>query len=109
MPDSEPYAAAKGALGALTHAMALSLGPKTRVNAIGPGWIDTHDSQLSDADRLQQPVGRVGKPEDIAQAVLFLASDKAGFITGSTLIVDGGMSRRMIYHGDDGWTYTPKP
>ncbi|HAM64052.1 MAG: hypothetical protein A2Y20_08290 [Firmicutes bacterium GWF2_51_9] len=106
--DSEGYAMAKGALGSLTHAAALSLGPKVRVNAIAPGWIQTKPSRLSDSDLLQHPVGRVGTPEDIAKAVLFLASEDAGFITGETLTIDGGMSKRMIYHQDEGWIYDPK-
>lgn len=106
--DSEGYAMAKGALGSLTHAAALSLGPKVRVNAIAPGWIQTKPSTLSDSDLLQHPVGRVGTPEDIAKAVVFLASEDAGFITGETLTIDGGMSKRMIYHQDEGWTFTTK-
>lgn len=107
MPDSEAYAAVKGAMSAMTHAMAMSLGPKTRVNAIAPGWIDTLESNLTPSDLMQHPLHRVGTPEDIAKACLYLASDKAGFITAATLVVDGGMSKQMIYHGDHGWTFNP--
>lgn len=107
MPQSETYAAAKGAIHSLTQAMAISLGPKIRVNSISPGWIDTSNSTFSKADELQQPVGRVGRPEDIAYLVRFLASDEAGFITGEDIKVDGGMSKLMIYHDEHGWTYQP--
>lgn len=93
-PNTEAYAASKGALVALTHAMAISLGPKVRVNAIAPGWI-TDDDDLRPVDHQQHPVGRVGRPEDIAGAVLYLAG--AGFVTGQVLSVDGGMTRKMIY------------
>ncbi|MGV9009025.1 SDR family NAD(P)-dependent oxidoreductase [Brevundimonas sp.] len=93
-PNTEAYAASKGALVALTHAMAISLGPKVRVNAIAPGWI-TDDEGLRPVDHQQHPVGRVGRPDDIAQAVLYLAG--AGFVTGQVLSVDGGMTRKMIY------------
>lgn len=93
-PNTEAYAASKGALVALTHAMAISLGPKVRVNAIAPGWI-TDEEDLRPVDHQQHPVGRVGRPEDIAQAVLYLAG--AGFVTGQVLSVDGGMTRKMIY------------
>lgn len=93
-PNTEAYAASKGALVALTHAMAISLGPKVRVNAIAPGWI-TDDDDLRPVDHQQHPVGRVGRPEDIAWAVLYLAG--AGFVTGQVLNVDGGMTRKMIY------------
>lgn len=106
-PDSEAYAASKGGLLALTHALAVSLGPRgIRVNAISPGWIETGDWQKSsqavnpvhsEADRKQHPVGRVGKPEDIAKACLFLTSEEAGFITGTNLVIDGGMTVKMIY------------
>ncbi len=105
-PDCEAYAAAKGGLLALTHALAISLGPDVRVNAICPGWIETgpwqradrrHEPDHSEADRAQHPVGRVGTPEDIAAAAAFLASDAAGFVTGQHLVVDGGMTRKMIY------------
>ena len=83
--------------------MAVSLGPKIRVNSISPGWIDTGYGICEGPDAVQQPAGRVGNPDDIAEAVLFLCSDKAGFITGENLCIDGGMTRLMIYHGDCGW------
>ena len=106
-PQTESYTAAKGGIAALTHAMAVSLAGKARVNSISPGWINTTGSEITGADALQQPVGRVGKPEDIAEMVLFLCSDKAGFITGENICVDGGMTRQMIYHGEHHWTMTP--
>ena len=106
-PQTESYTAAKGGIAALTHAMAVSLAGKARVNSISPGWIDTTGSGIDGADALQQPVGRVGKPEDIAAMVLFLCSDKAGFITGENICIDGGMTRLMIYHGEHGWEYKP--
>ena len=102
-PQTESYTAAKGGIAALTHAMAVSLAGKARVNSISPGWIDTTDSAITGPDASQQPVGRVGKPRDIAEMVLFLCSDKAGFITGENICIDGGMTRLMIYHGDNGW------
>ena len=104
-PQTESYTAAKGGISALTHAMAISLAGKVRVNSISPGWIDTYDSNITGADALQQPVGRVGKPEDIAELALFLCSEKAGFITGENICVDGGMTKLMIYHGEHGWSY----
>lgn len=104
---TESYSAAKGGITALTHAMAVSLAGKARVNAIAPGWIDTTGTDFTGLDALQHPAGRVGTPEDILQAVLYLSSPAAGFITGQTLVVDGGMSRKMVYHGDEGWTYAP--
>ena len=104
-PQTESYTAAKGGIAALTHAMAVSLSGKARVNSISPGWIDTTGSEITGADARQQPAGRVGKPEDIAEAVLFLCSDKAGFITGENLCIGGGMTKLMIYHGDNGWEY----
>lgn len=103
MPQSESYASAKGGISALTHALAVSLGPKVRVNSIAPGWIETDGAVYSGADASQQPVGRVGKPEDISNMVLFLCSDKAGFITGENITIDGGMMHQMIYHDDHGW------
>ena len=106
-PQTESYTAAKGGIAALTHAMAVSLADKARVNSISPGWIDTTGSVITGADALQQPAGRVGKPEDIAEMVLFLCSEKAGFITGENICVDGGMTRQMIYHGEHHWTMTP--
>ncbi|MDF1793626.1 MAG: SDR family oxidoreductase [Thalassobaculaceae bacterium] len=112
-PDTEAYSAAKGGVIAVTHALAMSLGtredrdsPAIRVNAISPGWIETgpwqkvsgrRDATHSDADRQQHPVGRVGTPQDIAEAVLYLLDDRAGFITGQNLVIDGGMTKKMIY------------
>ena len=104
-PQTESYAAAKGGIAALTHALAVSLAGRARVNSISPGWIDTAGSDFAGPDALQQPAGRVGKPEDIAALILFLCSDKAGFITGENICVDGGMTRLMIYHGEHGWHY----
>ena len=104
-PQTESYTAAKGGIAALTHAMAISLAGKARVNSISPGWIDTAESSIKGLDALQQPVGRVGKPEDIAELILFLCSDKSGFITGENICVDGGMTKLMIYHGEHGWKY----
>ena len=106
-PQTESYSAAKGGIAALTHAMAISLAGKARVNSISPGWIDTTGSSITGADALQQPAGRVGKPADIAELALFLCSEKAGFITGENICVDGGMTRLMIYHGEYGWEFTP--
>ncbi|MCH5171261.1 MAG: SDR family oxidoreductase [Erysipelotrichales bacterium] len=103
MSQSESYAAAKGAMKSLTHALAVSLGPKTRVNAIAPGWIETKNKAYSGSDANQQPVGRVGVPKDISELVLFLCSNKASFITGQEFVVDGGMSKLMIYHDEHGW------
>ncbi len=103
-PQTESYTAAKGGIAALTNAMAVSLAGKARVNSISPGWIATTGSEITGADALQQPAGRVGKPEDIAEMVLFLCSEKAGFITGENICIDGGMTRLMIYHGEHGWT-----
>ena len=106
-PQSESYSAAKGALSALTHALAVSLGGKVRVNSISPGWIDSDYTVYEGPDAVQQPAGRVGNPLDIANMVLFLCSDKAGFITGENICIDGGQTRLMIYHNDCGWTYNP--
>lgn len=103
-PQTESYTAAKGGISALTHALAVSLAGKVRVNAIAPGWIDTDYTVYEGPDATQQPVGRVGNPMDIANMVLFLCSDKAGFITGENICIDGGMTRQMIYHNDFGWT-----
>ena len=103
-PQTESYTAAKGGITALTHALAVSLAGKVRVNSISPGWIDTAYTVYEGSDVIQQPVGRVGNPLDIANMVLFLCSDKAGFITGENICIDGGMTRQMIYHGDNGWT-----
>lgn len=107
-PQTESYTAAKGGISALTHAMAMSLAGKVRVNSISPGWINTEDTVYEGADALQQPVGRVGNPLDIANMVLFLCSDKAGFITGENICIDGGMTKQMIYHGDHGWNLREK-
>ncbi|RHT69688.1 SDR family NAD(P)-dependent oxidoreductase [Ruminococcaceae bacterium AM28-23LB] len=104
-PFTESYTAAKGGIAALTHALAVSLRDKARVNSISPGWIDTTGSQFFGADERQHPVGRVGTPQDIAQMVLFLCSDKAGFITGENIYIDGGMTHQMIYHDDCGWRF----
>lgn len=104
-PQTESYTAAKGGIAAPTHAMAVSLAGKARVNSISPGWIDTTGSDISGPDATQQLVGRVGKPEDIASMVMYLCSDKAGFITGENICIDGGMTRQMIYHGEHGWTF----
>ena len=106
-PQSESYSAAKGGISALTHALAVSLGGKVRVNSISPGWIDTNYTVYEGPDAVQQPVGRVGNPLDIANMVLFLCSDKAGFITGENICIDGGQTRLMVYHNDFGWTYQP--
>lgn len=103
-PQTESYTAAKGGISSLTHALAVSLAGKVRVNSISPGWIDTDFARFTGADALQQPAGRVGNPLDIANMVLFLCSDKAGFITGENICIDGGMTRQMIYHGDYGWS-----
>lgn len=103
-PQTESYTAAKGGIAALTHALAVSLGGKIRVNSISPGWIDTAYTIYEGPDADQQPAGRVGNPMDIANMVLFLASDKAGFITGENICIDGGQTKLMIYHGDNGWT-----
>jgi NAD(P)-dependent dehydrogenase (short-subunit alcohol dehydrogenase family) len=104
-PQTESYTAAKGGIAALTHALAVSLAGKARVNSISPGWIDTTDGVFEAADALQQPAGRVGNPKDISNMVLFLCSDKAGFITGENICIDGGMTRQMIYHGENGWKF----
>jgi NAD(P)-dependent dehydrogenase (short-subunit alcohol dehydrogenase family) len=94
-PDTHAYAASKGGLVALTHSLAISLGPDIRVNCISPGWIAMPDADLRPRDHDQHPVGRVGRPEDIAEAVLYLA--RAGFVTGAEIVADGGMTRKMIY------------
>ena len=106
-PQSESYTAAKGGISALTHALAVSLSGRVRVNSISPGWIDTAYTVYEGPDALQQPVGRVGNPLDIANMVLFLCSEKAGFITGENICIDGGQTRLMVYHNDHGWTYEP--
>jgi NAD(P)-dependent dehydrogenase (short-subunit alcohol dehydrogenase family) len=109
-PDTESYTAAKGGISALTHALAVSLAGRVRVNSISPGWIDTsgwHDgadpTAFSPPDLAQHPVARVGTPPDIAKAVMYLCGDDAGFIDGENIVADGGMTHQMIYHGDNGW------
>ncbi|MBP5491710.1 MAG: SDR family oxidoreductase [Clostridiales bacterium] len=104
-PQTESYTAAKGGISALTHALAVSLAGKVRVNSISPGWIDTTGSDITGPDAAQQLAGRVGKPADIAEMALFLCSEKAGFITGENICIDGGMTKLMIYHGEHGWTF----
>ncbi|GFM79312.1 oxidoreductase [Pseudomonas cichorii] len=102
-PDTEAYAASKGGLLALTHALAISLGPEIRVNAVSPGWIDARDPSvrraepLSEIDHAQHPAGRVGTVDDVAAMVAWLLSRNAGFVTGQEFVVDGGMTRKMIY------------
>jgi NAD(P)-dependent dehydrogenase (short-subunit alcohol dehydrogenase family) len=103
--DTESYTATKGAITALTHGLAISLAGKVRVNAISPGWINTTYGVFSEEDNKQHPVGRIGLPEDITNAVMFLCSDKSGFITGQDITIDGGMSKLLIYHNECGWTY----
>jgi NAD(P)-dependent dehydrogenase (short-subunit alcohol dehydrogenase family) len=103
-PETESYTAAKGGISALTHALAVSLAGRVRVNSISPGWIDTAFTAYTGADADQHPVGRVGNPLDIARMVMYLCSDMAGFITGENVCIDGGMTKQMIYHGDCGWT-----
>lgn len=102
-PQTESYTAAKGGIAALTHALAVSLAGQARVNSISPGWIDTAYTIYEGPDAIQQPAGRVGNPMDIANMVLYLCSEKASFITGENICIDGGMTKQMIYHGDSGW------
>jgi len=104
-PQTESYTAAKGGISALTHALAISFSGRARVNSISPGWIDTSYKVYHGSDAAQQPAGRVGTPDDIANMVLYLCSDRAGFITGENICVDGGMTKQMIYHGDFGWFF----
>ncbi len=106
--NTESYTAAKGGITALTHAMAVTLSGIARVNCISPGWIDTTSNNYEGADANQHPVGRVGKPEDIVNAVLFLCDNKSSFITGQNITVDGGMTKLMVYHDDQGWIYNPE-
>ena len=107
-PDTESYTAAKGGISALTHALAVSLAGRARVNSVSPGWIDNSYTVYEGSDAVQQPVGRVGNPLDIANTVLYLCSDMSGFITGENICIDGGMTRQMIYHADHGWTLEQK-
>ncbi len=107
-PQTESYTAAKGGITALTHALAVSLSGGVRVNSISPGWIDNNYTVYEGPDATQQPSGRVGMPPDIANMVLYLCSDMAGFITGENICIDGGMTRQMIYHGDFGWSLENK-
>ena len=107
-PETESYTAAKGGIYSLTHALAVSLAGKVRVNSISPGWIDNNYTVYEGADAIQQPCGRVGNPPDIANMVLYLCSDMAGFITGENICIDGGMTKQMIYHGDHGWSLAEK-
>ena len=104
-PDTESYSAAKGGISALTHALAVSLSGRVRVNSVSPGWIDTSDGSFSTEDHAQHPTGRIGRPDDIARVVLFLCGEDSGFITGENITVDGGMTKLMVYHNDHGWTY----
>jgi NAD(P)-dependent dehydrogenase (short-subunit alcohol dehydrogenase family) len=97
-PDTESYSASKGGLVALTHALALSLGPDVRVNCVSPGWIHTHGETLSPEDHAQHPAGRVGEPGDVAELVAYLLDrERSGFVTGAEIVIDGGMTRKMIY------------
>ncbi|WP_207541154.1 SDR family oxidoreductase [Sabulicella rubraurantiaca] len=96
-PDTESYAASKGGLVALTHALAISLGPEVRANCISPGWIDVEGEELRPEDHAQHPVGRVGRPEDISALAAWLLGPESGFVTGSEFVSDGGMTRKMIY------------
>ncbi|WP_206916217.1 glucose 1-dehydrogenase [Alicyclobacillus suci] len=108
-PNTEPYSASKGGIVALTHALSISLGPDIRVNCISPGWIEVSDWKKSknrtsphhrEVDKAQHPVGRVGVPNDIASLCLFLASNESSFITGQNFVVDGGITKKMIYEPD---------
>ena len=95
--NTEAYSASQGGVVALSHAMAMSLGPRIRVNCVSPGWIDSKGTRLRRKDHAQHPAGRVGRPEDIASLVAYLLSKEAGFVTGANFVVDGGMTRKMIY------------
>jgi NAD(P)-dependent dehydrogenase (short-subunit alcohol dehydrogenase family) len=96
-PDTFPYSASKGGLVALTHALAISLGPEVRANCVLPGWIDVRGETLTEADHAQHPAGRVGRPEDVAALAAFLLGPESGFVTGAEFVIDGGMTRKMIY------------
>lgn len=102
-PQTDSYTAAKGGISALTHSLMMSLAGRVRVNSISPGWIDTDFITYEGPDAVQQPSGRVGNPMDIANMVLYLCSEKAGFINGENICIDGGMTKQMIYHNDCGW------
>jgi NAD(P)-dependent dehydrogenase (short-subunit alcohol dehydrogenase family) len=104
--NTESYSAAKGGISALTHALAISLSGHIRVNAISPGWIDLEGLYNKAEHAAQHPAGRVGRPDDIAKMVMYLCSEDAGFITGENIVIDGGMSKLMVYHHDKGWLYT---
>jgi len=106
--DTESYTAAKGGITALTHAMAVTLAGRVRVNCISPGWIDTSSSRFDGPDAGQHPAGRVGTPADIVNMAMFLCDPKSSFITGQNFTVDGGMTKLMVYHDDHGWTYAPQ-
>ena len=101
-PQTESYTAAKGGISALTHALAVSFAGRVRGNSVSPGWIDNQSTVYEGPDAVQQPMGRVGNPPDIANMVLYLCSDMAGFITGENICIDGGLTHEMIYHGDHG-------
>ena len=103
-PETESYTAAKGGIASLTHALAASFAGRLRINSVSPGWIDNAYTVYEGPDATQQPAGRVGNPDDIASMVLYLCSEQAGFITGENICIDGGMTRLMIYHGDNGWS-----
>lgn len=107
-PNTESYTAAKGGIAALTHVLTVSLSGRVRVKSISPGWIDTTETEYEGEDATQNLAGRVGKPEDIEEMVMFLCSGKAGFITGENICIDGGMTKLVIYHGDYGWSYKEK-
>src|SRR4051794_1539245 len=96
-PDTESYSASKGGLLALTHALAVSLGPDVRVNCVSPGWIDTKGEAPRPEDHAQHPAGRVGRPQDVAALVAWLSGPESGFVTGAEFVTDGGMTRKMIY------------
>jgi NAD(P)-dependent dehydrogenase (short-subunit alcohol dehydrogenase family) len=96
-PNTESYAASKGGIVALTHALSISLGPDVRANCISPGWIDVRGESLSAEDHAQHPVGRVGRPQDIASLAAWLLGPESGFVTGAEFVVDGGMTRKMVY------------
>lgn len=106
--NSEPYSSAKGALISLTHSMSMSLKSIARVNSISPGWINTQNEPLSSNDHLQHPSLRIGVPNDIAYMTLYLCSDQASFIHAQNITIDGGMSKQMIYSGDERWYYDPQ-